>query len=267
MQENGWTVHGLRDARYDAVFHLVTTAIGAEEFYSNANNATRLEDAKLARDLDLRVLGAWVGHPKVFIIDNSTDFDGKMNRVVTIICRLLGLPRPKQIDRKYLVEGYSLPHESYTPKHYTETTYLHSDGESGYIFLRKRGDQPDSSHSYFYSAKYFFSGGESAVVERQISGLEYSMLLSQNTDPLRNVVKKKVRVFEYDRHYFELEHWLEPHEGLVILKTSADTSKEKVNLPPYVIVKKEVTDDKSYSTHALAMKGSRIPEEISKKKD
>ena len=40
---------------------------------------------------------------KVFIIDNSTDFDGKMNRVVTSICRLLGVPRPKQIDRKVVV--------------------------------------------------------------------------------------------------------------------------------------------------------------------
>ncbi len=39
----------LRDQRYDAVFHLVTTAIGAEQFYSNASNATRLEDARTAR--------------------------------------------------------------------------------------------------------------------------------------------------------------------------------------------------------------------------
>jgi hypothetical protein len=50
-----------------------------------------------------------VGHPKVFIIDNSTDFDGKMNRVVTSICRLLGVPRPKQIDRKFLVSSYQFP--------------------------------------------------------------------------------------------------------------------------------------------------------------
>ena len=105
----------------------VTTAIGAESFYNNANNATRLEDPKGARELDLKILryteyvrctlpsdmfhffwffflarfflnlillfSAWVGHPKVFIIDNSTDFDGKMNRVVTTICRLLGVPR------------------------------------------------------------------------------------------------------------------------------------------------------------------------------
>lgn len=65
LQENAWTVQALRDQRYDAVFHLVTTAIGAEEFYTNANNATRLEDATKARDLDLKILSAWVGHPKV----------------------------------------------------------------------------------------------------------------------------------------------------------------------------------------------------------
>jgi predicted ATPase len=66
LQQNNWTVQQvkpfsagvtsiqmvslqLRDQRYDAVFHLVTTAIGAEQFYSNASNATRLEDAKTAR--------------------------------------------------------------------------------------------------------------------------------------------------------------------------------------------------------------------------
>ncbi len=89
--QNNWTVQSLRDQRYDAVFHLVTTAIGAEEFYTNANNQTRLEDAKTARELDLKILSAWVGHPKVFIIDNSSEngFDGKMNRVVTNICMFL----------------------------------------------------------------------------------------------------------------------------------------------------------------------------------
>ena len=75
VQDQNWTVQQLRDQRYDAVFHLVTTAIGAENFYTQANNATRREDQKLARELDLKILSAWVGHPKVFIIDNSTDLD------------------------------------------------------------------------------------------------------------------------------------------------------------------------------------------------
>ena len=111
----------------------MTTAIGAENFYTQANNATRREDQKLARELDLKILSAWVGHPKVFIIDNSTDFDGKMNRVVTSICRLLGVPRPKQIDRKFLVKGVSIPPEIDQAKHYTEVSGMTCRPEMDFV--------------------------------------------------------------------------------------------------------------------------------------
>lgn len=160
-------------------------------------------------------------------------------------------------------------------KHYTETTYLlrSSSQDQGYVFLRKRGETPSTAQNYFYSAKHVFPGGESAVVERQISGLEYSMLLSQ-ADPARTVVRKKVRVFQHAHHYFEIEQWIEPHPGLVVLKTSVDTSSEKVELPPFVRVRTDrgsflcflfclcackqgvfagdVTDDTAFSTYSLA---------------
>ena len=59
---------------YDAVFHLVTAANGAEEYYSNANNAARYETAEEAIALDDRLLSGWVGHKHLRVIDNATDF-------------------------------------------------------------------------------------------------------------------------------------------------------------------------------------------------
>jgi len=38
MDEHGWNTHNLRDRRYDAVLHLVTAAIGAEQYYTTENN-------------------------------------------------------------------------------------------------------------------------------------------------------------------------------------------------------------------------------------
>lgn len=76
--------------RYDAVLHLVTAADGAEHAYTTANNASRYEKAdeeglRLARELDKKQLQAWTRHPHLHVIDNSTDFEGKLVRVINAI--------------------------------------------------------------------------------------------------------------------------------------------------------------------------------------
>lgn len=45
----------------------------------------------MARDLDLRSAEAWVGHPYFDVIDNSTDFETKMNRMIECVCQKLGI--------------------------------------------------------------------------------------------------------------------------------------------------------------------------------
>ena len=63
----------IRD-NYDAVFHLVTAADGAEEFYTTANNTARTETPEQAIMLDRKLISAWTGHPHLRVIDNSTTF-------------------------------------------------------------------------------------------------------------------------------------------------------------------------------------------------
>lgn len=67
--------------RYDAVFHLVTTADGAEEFYTLKNKA-RSETPEEARALDKRTRKAWEEHKVLRIFDNSTDFKCKIYRLL-----------------------------------------------------------------------------------------------------------------------------------------------------------------------------------------
>ena len=50
---------------------MVTSAKGAEQFYSIEDHATRKEGLDEARDRDTRAAEAWIGHPYVDIIDNS----------------------------------------------------------------------------------------------------------------------------------------------------------------------------------------------------
>lgn len=76
---------------YGAVFHLTTAAKGAEPSYTTENNAARTETPEAAAELDDRVLDAWSAHPYRRVIDNSTDFEGKLTRLIRDIERFLAM--------------------------------------------------------------------------------------------------------------------------------------------------------------------------------
>lgn len=84
LSEMDLTEQELMD-RYDAVFHLVSCAKGAAEHYSRESNAARQETPEEAEMLDDRILDSWQGHPRLYVIDNSTDFSGKLERLMNRI--------------------------------------------------------------------------------------------------------------------------------------------------------------------------------------
>lgn len=45
----------------------------------------------MARELDYKSAAAWVGHPYFDVIDNSTNFETKMNRMIESVCQKLGI--------------------------------------------------------------------------------------------------------------------------------------------------------------------------------
>ena len=72
-------------ASYDAVFHLVTAAKGAEAFYSLENNEARRETLEEARDIDDKIVAAWQEHPRLVVIENEGTFEDKMDRLIAEI--------------------------------------------------------------------------------------------------------------------------------------------------------------------------------------
>lgn len=72
-------------AEYDGVFHLVSAAIGASEYYTTSNNEARSETCEEAAILDEYLGKAWSKHPQYYLIDNSTDFKQKMQRLLKAI--------------------------------------------------------------------------------------------------------------------------------------------------------------------------------------
>lgn len=67
-------------ARYAAVIHLRTPREGY-----NHQNAVRTESVEQALAADGRILDAWEGHPRRFVVDSCDDFLEKMTRAVALI--------------------------------------------------------------------------------------------------------------------------------------------------------------------------------------
>lgn len=76
------TTRALELARYDTVIHLRTPP--AAGGYNHVN-PMRLESAAEAALIDQRIATAWEGHPRRFVVDNTSDFIDKAHRVIALL--------------------------------------------------------------------------------------------------------------------------------------------------------------------------------------
>lgn len=239
----------LRD-NYDAVFHLVTAARGAEEFYTTANNAARTETVDEAIAIDDKLISAWTGHPHLRVIDNSSNFEDKMKRLVTEISSFLGEPEPYEIERKFLIEYPDLKWlESMPNCQRVEIiqTYLNSEGEDE-VRVRQRGI--DGHYVYFQTSKRRVDDVKRVEIERRLSEREYVSLL-MNADVSRRQIRKDRYCLTYDNQYFEIDvypFW----KDKAIAEIELSDEKAEIRFPKQIKVIKEVTGDEAYKNSSLA---------------
>ena len=251
--EVGYTSAQLRDDRYDAVLHLVSAADGAEQFYTTANNAQRLEKAdeqglRIARELDKKVVEAWTGHSHLRVINNHEDFDNKLNRVLKEISNVLGLAQPIEEERKYIVELHGeIPNAIDS-----DITQTYLTGEPGAeIRLRKR--EFDGKTVYVHTTKKRTSSNEQVETERQINANLYESMLQQ-ADPYRHTIRKHRKSFIWKGQYFELDAFEAPINGLMILETKGVGKQESVKFPPFIHVVEDITGNTNYYNYNIALK-------------
>lgn len=245
----GTTEVALRDS-YDAVFHLVTAARGAEKFYTTANNSARTETVEQAAALDDKLIAAWTGHPHLRIIDNSTDFDDKLKRLMGEISAFLGEPEPFEIERKFLIEypdiGWleSLPN---CRRVEIIQTYLKApEGEE--IRVRQRGS--DGSYVYYQTIKRSVSGLKRVEIERRLTQEEYLQLL-MDADTTRRQIRKSRYCLTWQSQYFEIDvypFW----QDQAILEIELSREDAVITFPKELKIIREVTDDASYKNASLA---------------
>jgi CYTH domain-containing protein/thymidylate kinase len=245
----GVTAHQLRD-RYKAIIHLVTAAIGAEDFYTLENNSARTETVEMAKALDVKTLAAWNGHDHLMVIDNSVGFDQKMTRALESLTRALGMPDPIERERKYVVENFSsefIPKGSV--KKEIEQTYLFSD--RGEVERRVRKSTIDGESTFTTSTKVqTLKVGERINKKRLITENEYFELLSDKLPGKRTICKNQYW-FEENGHGFKLDVYAD--RNLVILEVEVSDMDTPITLPSgFECV--EVTGDPNYSNYTLADK-------------
>lgn len=249
LDTNKWTTVDLRDRNYDAVIHLVSAAVGATEAYTTANNSARSETPEQAAALDARTMAAWVGHPHLRVIDNTTDFNKKISRAISAICRVVGVPEPIEDERKYLVKSVGqipVPFQDVE----IEQTYLSADGER----VRRRGQ--NGVNIYFHTIKRNLGGSRRTEIERQITPRDYVAML-RHRHPMLFTIHKTRRCFVWDGQYFELDIFGGRRDGLVLLEAELDEGQSHVPLPPFIEIDRDVTDDPSYTNRALAARSRK----------
>lgn len=253
IRMSGTNSNALRES-YDAVLHLVSAADGAEQYYTTATNATRYEQAneeglRIARELDKKVIKAWTGHPHLRVINNHDDFENKLNRVITEISKVVGLPQPVQEERIFRVELIGdIPECS---ESLITQTYLVA--EPGCEVRLRRREWSGGKVVNVHRSKKRISDTEIIETERQIDNNLYEQMLQQ-ADPYRATIRKKRQSFIWKGQFFEIDTFLEPLDNLVMMETKGVTEKETVNFPPFVKVLEDVTGNTRYLNYNLALK-------------
>lgn len=160
---------------------MVSAANGAEAFYGNTTNHIRVESAEEAKRLDSITAQAWMGHHSMEIIDNSTNFENKLNRVVSSVLARLGLVDKRAgkhlTKKKFLLSDskfedikFPIPYRDF----YVEHRYLVSTDEAIQQRIRKRGVE-NSSFLYTLTTRHLLEDGAKIETRRILTDREYDV--------------------------------------------------------------------------------------------
>jgi hypothetical protein len=260
----------LRDSRYNAVFHLVSAADGAEAHYTLGNNKARTESPQEARQADRKTQKAWLGHPHLYVIDNTTDFEGKMTRLIDVVSKVVGLPSNlKRRSAKFLLQDQpdvaKFPAEINYQMFEIEKAYLKQQNNNepeNYSFVRRRTSIDESGKllgSVFQLTTAKVIGEELIEQKRIITQREYSSAYTTR-DPKRHVVHQRRISFLYNLQSFVVHVYEQPVADLCILHAqveACEVGEPEVDLPPFLDVERRLTntkpDEQMYGAYSLSL--------------
>lgn len=270
MTSGGWNDVELRDSRYNQVVHMVSVACAANGRRRHFSSHGGM-DVKEARDLDNKLSQAWVGHPYYDVIDNSTDFDRKLVRMIAAVCDRLDIHIGDRLatdsyKRKFLIK--SLPPISSFPEFQDFTVvhdYLVTPNQKMQARIRRRGINANWTYTHTIrcplmtrdSSRDTPTSQEVPELKMQVTAREYELLLVQK-DTNHHTVYKTRRCFLANNQYFQMDIYEEPCPprcvGLILLETYTSVKGDDFVLPSFLEIDHEVTGDPAYSMYNLSKK-------------
>ncbi|CAB9497576.1 Histidine kinase [Seminavis robusta] len=273
LKDRGTTETEIRDNRYNAVFHMVSAADGAEPHYTLENNQARTEDAEAARMMDRKTQKAWVGHSHLYVFDNSTDFERKLERLVDVIAKLVGLPSNlKRNSAKFVLrtppKTQDFPEDIDYHIFSVEKVYLTTnDGDDDtYSFIRKRTNLDPTGKKqlgfvYQLTTVTRTPSGDTIEEKRIITAREYSSAYLTR-DVCRHIVLQKRISFLYKLQSFTIHIYQQPVSDICILHAQVEateaSTEPNVDLPPFLDVEKRLSDsneedEEKYSAYNISL--------------
>ncbi|MCX8021147.1 MAG: ATP-binding protein [Syntrophorhabdaceae bacterium] len=239
LKKRGLNEIGLRD-RYTGVIHLVTAADGAIDYYTGENNTARIESPEESLIIDRRIQESWLGHPRFSIIDNRTDFKGKLDRVYYALSRFLGIPATTANKGVFYIEEIDLTR---LPTHTTitiEDVPLKIKDKKEDIRIKKRGQDG----TYMFFLKRSSRSGPFWIREEIISEQQYRQLLKL-ADPKKGVIERERICFIWEHEYCAVDIYKGKLAGIKMLKVESfegNGRDEEVKIPPFIKVKRRAVD-------------------------
>ena len=219
----------------------------------------------MARKLDRQLIDAWMGHPYFRLIDNSTGFDEKIQRVIETVLGHLGVPDPHGgrgfRKRKFLLREMP-PAEAFPVAFrdfHVEHAYLISSdaaGTAGQVRIRKRGR--DGHYAFTLTMRKPKLDGQSIEVRRTLAPWEYDAFCAQ-IDPSREQIVKNRRCFIFQSSFCQIDVYRQPRPGLIILELFVDTKADRdaASIVPAFLsayVDREVSGLPEYSMYNFSRK-------------
>lgn len=251
LNELGMTEQQMLES-YDAVFHMVTAANGAAEFYTLSNNQARTETPQEAIVLDDRLIEAWRGHPYLRIIDNSgSSFEEKLQQLLCEIRIYLGEPVTHNFRRRCLISMPDIELLERLPncrRVDISQTFLSCPPGREIRVSRRRLD--GICTLYNSNEKTISPGGSLIETEKRLTRDEYLALLA-SADPKLKPIRKSRYYLSENNVYFEIDvypFW----QDKAILEIDLKSPDEQVEIPEFLHILSDVTHDRSYDYRTLA---------------